>query len=271
MDLHARTWQGLSRRLTIITRDGSTDRYTIDSHRHNDQSGRQPRTPRRRSEGSNVTWSSEAKYQEQWPSMRPSRVFLNVPFDPAYEPFFVAIITAVVAVGRAPRCVLELPEKGTGRLARLLRLVQSCDISIHDLSRVGLPARFNMPFELGLACAVSALSAQHNYVLLERQPYRLDKTLSDIKGRDPYIYRRSRLTLIGNVLDALGRASRPVPIATDVRRVVRKLDKLLPTLKQRRGTSTVFSRAMFLDIVTYATVLASDEGFIRLGAVGNVA
>jgi len=37
-------------------------------------------------------------------------VFLNVPFDQAYEPIFVALITSLVALGRNPRCVLEIPE-----------------------------------------------------------------------------------------------------------------------------------------------------------------
>jgi hypothetical protein len=95
--------------------------------------------------------------------MRPPRelrrrsVFLNVPFDESYEPLFVALISALVALGRIPRCVLELPEMGSGRLARILQLIRSCSISIHDLSRVGLPVRFNMPFELGIAVALSRI------------------------------------------------------------------------------------------------------------------
>ena len=39
----------------------------------------------------------------------PRDVFLNVPFDKAYERQFVALIAALVAIGRTPRCVLELP------------------------------------------------------------------------------------------------------------------------------------------------------------------
>ena len=75
-------------------------------------------------------------------------VFLNVPFDGSYERIFVALISSLIALGRNPRCVLEIPETGQGRLVRILQLIRACPVSIHDLSRVGLPVRFNMPFEL---------------------------------------------------------------------------------------------------------------------------
>ena len=81
-------------------------------------------------------------------------VFLNVPFDIGYERLFVALISALVSLGRVPRCVLEIPEQGIGRLSRIFRLVRTCPVSVHDLSRVGQPVRFNMPFELGLAVAL---------------------------------------------------------------------------------------------------------------------
>src|SRR5438132_838642 len=78
--------------------------------------------------------------------IRRRSVFLNVPFDEDYERLFVALISALVALGRIPHCVLELPETGQGRLLRILQLISSCPVSIHDLSRAELPARFNMPF-----------------------------------------------------------------------------------------------------------------------------
>ena len=39
------------------------------------------------------------------------------------------------------------PEMGDGRQTRILDLMQSCSFSIHDLSRAGMPVRFNLPFE----------------------------------------------------------------------------------------------------------------------------
>ena len=103
-------------------------------------------------------------------------VFLNVPFDAGYEGNFVALIASIIAVGRVPRCVLELPELGGGRLSRLFELLEQCRVSIHDLSRVNMPVRFNMPFELGLACALARYRKPHDYILMEKKPIRFRKT-----------------------------------------------------------------------------------------------
>src|SRR6266478_3704596 len=80
-------------------------------------------------------------------------VFLNFPFDARYGNLYLALIAGTTALGMKPRCVLEI-ETTTDRLNRLLKLISSCQYSIHDLSRVQLDAaapgcpRFNMPFEL---------------------------------------------------------------------------------------------------------------------------
>ena len=117
--------------------------------------------------------------------LRRRSVFLNLPFDKSYERLFVAMISALVAIGRTPRCVLEVPEQGDGRLARILHLIRSCSVSVHDLSRVGLPARFNMPFELGIAFTLRRIDGgRHRFVLLEAKGHRLQKTLSDLNGID---------------------------------------------------------------------------------------
>jgi hypothetical protein len=118
-------------------------------------------------------------------------VFLNVPFDRGYERLFVALISALVSIGRVPHCVLEIPEQGTGRLARTFRLIQDCPASLHDLSRVGRPVRFNMPFELGLAVALSRMERRPKFIILESEQYRLQRTLSDLNGFDPGIHKSS--------------------------------------------------------------------------------
>src|SRR5216110_3608082 len=82
------------------------------------------------------------------------RVFINIPFDKAYEPLFIPLVGTLVFLRQEPHSVLEVTETGAGRLARILDLMHTCRLSIHDLSRTGVPARFNMPFELGLACAI---------------------------------------------------------------------------------------------------------------------
>ena len=89
-------------------------------------------------------------------------VFLNIPYDSAFENLYLAYIAGLSAFGLIPRATLEIPTSQR-RLERILKLLQQCAYSIHDLSRVQLDAkaprvpRFNMPFELGLAVVISIL------------------------------------------------------------------------------------------------------------------
>jgi hypothetical protein len=195
-------------------------------------------------------------------SADPRNVFLNVPFDSSYERQFVALVAAIVAIGRTPRCVLELPEVGRGRLSRLLQLLGQCGVSVHDLSRVGMPVRFNMPFELGLACALSELKGRHLYVLLERQRYRLDRTLSDLRGRDPYIHRGGvRLTII-SVLEVLQSPTQNTDPG-DVFRLYSNLWRTANELKRRYRGDSIFTRSLFQRVVAAASTLATDAGLLR--------
>src|SRR5437667_161672 len=85
-------------------------------------------------------------------SAKRANVFLNLPFDAQHEKIYLALIAGLAALGLTPRCVLEI-QPTSARLTRLLRLISSCEYSIHDLSRVQLSPtaprcpRFNMPFE----------------------------------------------------------------------------------------------------------------------------
>jgi hypothetical protein len=197
-------------------------------------------------------------------AFNPQHVFLNVPFDRGYERLFIALIAAIVGLGRTPRCVLEIAETGQGRLQRLLEIVRACGVSVHDLSRVGTPVRFNMPFELGLACAISELNGhRHSYVLLERVRYRLNRTLSDLNGRDPYIHSGSPRQVIVRLLDVL----RTPTGSADVNAILsldRDLWRATELVKQTYHAQTVFaSGALFKAIVAAASRLASDAGLIR--------
>src|SRR6185295_5871203 len=188
-------------------------------------------------------------------------VFLNVPYDLGYERNFVALISALVSLGRKPRCVLEIRERGQGRLSRLIGLLASSRISIHDLSRAGVPVRFNMPFELGLACALSAYGGEHDFIILEKEPHRLDRTLSDLKGQDPYIYEGKPRILISCILDALGNVGAE-PDHLEVHRLWKNLWALAVSLKKQHGHRDLFHRLIFHKLVAAATDLACKAGFI---------
>ena len=130
-------------------------------------------------------------------------VFVNVPFDSSYEPLFITLVGVLVFLGQDPHCVLEVREKGDGRLTRIVDLMRTCKVSIHDLSRTGTPARFNMPFELGLACALKIADPKaYEILVLESEPYRIDRTLSDYKGRDPLIHHGTCDGMLACLLDA---------------------------------------------------------------------
>jgi len=137
------------------------------------------------------------------PAPDPIGAFINAPFDSRYEPLFTTLVGTLVFLGQEPHCVLEVTETGEGRLARILDLMRRCRLSIHDLSRAGTPARFNMPFELGLACAVKYMyPGEYDILVMDSRPYRIDRTLSDYKGRDPLVYNATCDGLQSSLLDA---------------------------------------------------------------------
>jgi hypothetical protein len=85
-------------------------------------------------------------------------VFLNIPYDKKFENLCLAYISGVSAFGLSARATLEIPGDAR-RLDRIFQLMQGCEYSVHDLSRVELDRRrprtprFNMPFELGMSVA----------------------------------------------------------------------------------------------------------------------
>jgi hypothetical protein len=188
-------------------------------------------------------------------------VFLNIPFDQDYEPLFVALISALVSIGRVPHCVLEIPDQGAGRLPRILALIRRFPVSVHDLSRINQPVRFNMPFELGLAVALYHIEKSPKFILLESKKFRLIKTLSDVNGYDPGIHRASAKGVISCILANLGKPSQN-PDAQKVLRVHRRLWKIVPKLKRMYGRNDIYSRPVFGDLVDGAILLAKKEGLI---------
>ncbi len=81
---------------------------------------------------------------------RQKSVFLNLPYDARFRSLFLAYVAGTSAFGLIPRATLEIPGSAR-RLDRILALMESCQYSIHDMSRVQLDRRppptprFNMP------------------------------------------------------------------------------------------------------------------------------
>lgn len=193
----------------------------------------------------------------------PRGVFLNVPFDSAYEPTFIGLVAALVYLGMRPTTVLQLGSDGSARLDRLLEQIRCSGFSVHDLSRVrlsgqgrGAVPRFNMPFELGLAVGVARLlrtNSAHVFALLEARPYRLQRSLSDMNGFDPMIHNGSRAGAVRCMFEIFAGA-RPTDLQSALR-LARRLTRVLKQLKRDHRVRSVFSRVLFNELFAAATLL----------------
>ena len=114
-------------------------------------------------------------------------VFLNVPYDSAFEDLYLAYIVGLTQLGLRIHAALAVPKQG--RLGTIIELIEQSEFSIHDLSRVevsrGVP-RFNMPVELGLAIYRSHVTkGKHRVFVFESKAHRAQRSTSDVNGIDP--------------------------------------------------------------------------------------
>jgi len=190
-------------------------------------------------------------------------VFLNVPYDAQFGPQFLAYICGICAFGLIPRVTLEL-QGGARRLDRIVDLIESCRYSIHDLSWVMLDAtppptpRFNMPFELGL-CVLHTMRTgnQHMWFLFESMPWRLQKSLSDLNGTDPYIHGNTTDGVFRELAKAFVRAGHQ-PSVKQMRTIYNKLVPSLPRILTDAAATDPFNARAFSDIVVFASALAQS-------------
>ena len=120
-------------------------------------------------------------------------VFLNCPFDSLYKPLFDAIVFAVFDCGYIARCALEIDDGGQVRIDKIAVIIGECRYGIHDISRTELDPisqlpRFNMPLELGMFLGAKRYGTRHQAdklcLLMDREPHRYQKFLSDLAGQD---------------------------------------------------------------------------------------
>jgi hypothetical protein len=183
--------------------------------------------------------------------------FLNIPYDLAYEENFLAYIAGVAAFGLRPRATLELTS-GDRRLDRIFKLISACKYSFHDLSlvkldrKLPLTPRFNMPFELGLVVGwQKAAPSGHDWFVFESSRHRLQKSLSDLNGTDPFVYRFSAEGILREIRNALARHD-VQPSAAQMRSIFVNLrDDVAPQIIKDAGAS-VFEARPFAELVVSA-------------------
>jgi hypothetical protein len=190
-------------------------------------------------------------------------VFLNIPFDKRYEPLFLALIAGLTGMGMTPRCVLEIPHDKT-TLDRIFSLIQECPYSIHDLSRVQLDKkekphcpRFNMPFEAGLAIALSLSGEDHKWRVFEEVNYRLLKSLSDLNGFWPYIHNGKPIVLLRQITNAFV-IKRQHPSFQTLEKIYHKLVEVAKFIKYKSNAETLYERSIFYELLLSSTKIRDD-------------
>jgi hypothetical protein len=197
------------------------------------------------------------------PKINPGSVFLNIPYDAAFENLLLAYIAAVTAFGFTPRATLEIPF-GQRRLDRILTLIRQSGYSIHDLSRVQLDRnsprtpRFNMPFELGLTVALERTAhPEHAWVVCETVRRRINKSLSDLDGTDAYVHNGTIKGVFREVGNAFVGTNRQ-PTVTEMMQIYRVLRAQFGSVLRRAGARDAFNARVFKELCVLASK-AADE------------
>ena len=189
-------------------------------------------------------------------------VFLNLPYDPRFEPLVLAYIAGISAFGMLPRTPLEIPG-GRRRLDNIFDRLRSCRYSIHDLSRVQVSRtaprtpRFNMPFELGLAVAHQKAGSEHTWFVFEQVAHRLSKSLSDLDGSAVYLHDGKPDGVLAELGNAFIRSDRQ-PTIDQMRAIYRGLRAAKSTILHDAGAKTLFAARPFKDLSTLASALADE-------------
>jgi len=165
----------------------------------------------------------------------------------------------ISAFGFIPRATLEISTSAR-RLDRILRLLETCSIALHDLSRVELDRtppctpRFNMPFELGLSVCLAQRFTRHAWFVFESQNHRLAKSLSDLSGTDVHVHGGTIDGVFGALANAFVREERS-PTLRQMRLIYRDLRRSLPSILRESGAHSPFEARAFRDLC----VLASES------------
>ncbi len=139
-------------------------------------------------------------------------VFVNCPFDESYNGMFYALVFTIYKCNFHPRCTLEAEDSGENRFEKIVRIIGECRFGIHDISRIELEPttdlpRFNMPLELGIFLGARKFGAGRNRnkrcLVLDTEPYRYQRFISDIAGQDIKPHHGSVRELITVVRDWL--------------------------------------------------------------------
>jgi len=179
-------------------------------------------------------------------------VFLNIPYDEEFRRIYLAYIVGLSQLGFDP-CIASGIPGGERRLDRIMSLIQSCRYSIHDLSRVEIsitpPAtpRFNMPLELGLSIAwAKQHPKRHTWFLWESIPRRIQKSISDLDGTDPYIHSGTVEGVLSELRCAFLRDN--APSVRQMMEIYLLVEKNIEKILAGAGTRNLFAASVFKEL-----------------------
>jgi hypothetical protein len=187
-------------------------------------------------------------------------VFINCPFDPAYEPIFDGIVFATVCCGYAPRCALETSTVAEPRIKRIVQAIRESKYSIHDLCRCKGHgdknlARFNMPLELGIAMAerfgTSRPDNWHDWLVLVPKDNLYASFVSDLAGYDPKQIDETAEEIIPAVMSWLSTredAVEPLPVPRDILALLPRFMEARQELRKKWSSHEPWSRVVKLAI-----------------------
>lgn len=115
-----------------------------------------------------------------------------------------------------------------------------------------------MPFELGLVVGwQKAAPTGHDWFVFEASRHRLQKSLSDLNGTDPFVYGTTSAGILREIRNALSRHDmRPTADQMQILFDALRLDASPQILKQA-GAATVFDARPFAELVVMARKIAA--------------
>ncbi len=116
-----------------------------------------------------------------------------------------------------------------------------------------------MPFELGVVVGwQNAAPTDHDWFVFESSRHRLQKSLSDLNGTDPFIYGLSPEGILREIRNALSRHD-VQPTAAQMQQLLEVLrEDAVPVILNKAGTASLFNARPFKDLVVMARQLAEE-------------
>jgi hypothetical protein len=143
--------------------------------------------------------------------------FINCPFDKPYRKKMLKPLLFTILHFNLNPVICENPHN-RARLDHIMHLMKNSKYGIHDISRMDLSKstnlpRFNMPYELGIDFGLRnsgdpVLATKIIYVM-EKEPYRYIKSISDINGFDPVHHKNKAEDLTKNLRNVLYNTLQP--------------------------------------------------------------